>query len=75
VVPRDGSKTPAPTPRPGKSKAGLLIVVGALVLAILIVGAGFLIAAHRRSEAAQRRQIEERLQQLRGSEAAPRGEP
>jgi FtsZ-interacting cell division protein ZipA len=49
----------------------LLIVIGALVLAILIVALGFWIAARRRSDAAQRRQIEERLQQLRGPSAAP----
>jgi hypothetical protein len=69
LVPRE-SATPRPTSRQQRSKAGLLIVVGALILAILIVGAGFLIAAHRRSEAVQRRQIEERLQQLRRPEGA-----
>ncbi|HJL20231.1 MAG TPA: hypothetical protein RMH99_31480 [Sandaracinaceae bacterium LLY-WYZ-13_1] len=44
---------------------GVLIVAGALVLAILIVAAGFWIASQRRSDAARSRQIEERLEQLR----------
>lgn len=59
-----------------RSKSGAIIVIGAVLLALLIIGAGFLIAAHRRSEAAQRRQIEERLQELRrGSVRPPTGRP
>ncbi|MEQ9076529.1 MAG: hypothetical protein RLP09_21915, partial [Sandaracinaceae bacterium] len=52
-------------PSKKKSMAGLLIVAGALFLAIAIVGLGFLIANHRRDEATRQRQIEERLEQLR----------
>lgn len=47
--------------------------MGALVLAILIVGLGFWIAAQRRSDAARSRQIQERLQQLRPPEGQEAG--
>jgi hypothetical protein len=46
--------------------AGMMIVAAATIVALLIVTLGFLIAAHRRSEASRERQIEQRLDQLRG---------
>ncbi len=48
-----------------------MIVAGALVLAVLIVVAGFLVRSlisHERDSARRTRHIQERLQQLRGGE-------
>lgn len=52
--------------RPRRSKTtGFIIVLIALLIAVGIVGLGFLIAGQRRTDAARERAISERLEQLR----------
>jgi hypothetical protein len=73
VIPRPVE--PPATPRPARRTSGVVIVVGALILAVLIVGVGFLVRAllsQERSSAERSRQIQERLEQIRGEEASPR---
>ncbi|MCB9597193.1 MAG: hypothetical protein H6719_31000 [Sandaracinaceae bacterium] len=43
----------------------MIIVVVALVIAVAIVGVGFLIAGQRRADAARARDLDRRLEQLR----------
>ncbi len=59
-----GRKAAGPRRRRGKT-TGAIIVVVALLIAVGIVGLGFLIAGERRSDAARQRQIDERLEQIR----------
>ena len=69
VVGRRSERTPAAR----RSVAGPLIVIGAILLAIAIVGAGFLIRSmitHERDSAERARHIQERLQQHRREEGA-----
>ncbi|MBX3272498.1 MAG: hypothetical protein KF729_19725, partial [Sandaracinaceae bacterium] len=58
-------------PAPKRRKAGLVIVVIAVLLAVAIVGVGFLIAGQRRADAARARELDRMLEALRDSQRTP----
>lgn len=47
-----------------KNRTGVIIVMIALLIAVAIVGVGFLIASQRRADAVRERQIDERIEEL-----------
>lgn len=68
VIPR-----PVEPPPSAPAKSGALIVVGAIILAIAIVGLGFVVRSwlhEERSSAERSRQIQERLERIRSGEPA-----
>lgn len=77
IVPRDlpPRSVRRPAAKPQNRAAGIVIVAVALIVAMGIVGIGFLIAGQRRSEAARQRRNDERMQQLRQEDhpATPEG--
>ncbi|MEZ4335802.1 MAG: hypothetical protein R3B82_04155 [Sandaracinaceae bacterium] len=60
-----GAKHRKYTPPPKKKRTGIIIVAIALLIAVAIVGVGFLIAGQRRAEAARARELDRMLEQLR----------
>ncbi len=70
----DGTIVVAPrvrrAPPVKRNRTGVVIVVIALLLAVAIVGVGFLIAAQRRADAARERQIDERIEELMQDQGA-----
>ena len=55
--------------RRNRRVVGIVIVITALMIAVAIVGVGFLIAGQRRANQARERQLDERLEQLRQGHA------
>ncbi len=70
VIPRPPEPEPMPSPAPARRRAGgALILAGAVFLAALIIGAGFVVRAmltRERSAAERSRQMQERIEQIRG---------